>query len=97
MENESALSGKRKRVLLAFTAFLFIAALAFAAYWALWGRYHVTTDNAYVAGNLVQVSAQVPGTVVAILADEPDAGPFSAFPREHRSWRVSRRQLGLRA
>ena len=72
MENESALSGKRKRVLLAVTAFLVVVALAFGAYWALWGRYHVTTDNAYVAGNLVQVSAQVPGTVVAILADDTD-------------------------
>ncbi len=30
------------------------------------------TDNAYVHGNLVQVTSQIPGTVVAITADETD-------------------------
>ena len=72
MENESALSGKRKRVLLAFTGAFVVIGLSFGAYWLLWGRYHVGTDNAYVAGNLVPVSAQVPGTVVSILADDTD-------------------------
>ncbi|MEO8746226.1 MAG: efflux RND transporter periplasmic adaptor subunit [Rhodanobacter sp.] len=30
----------------------------------------VTTDNAYVGGNQVAISAQVPGTVVAVLSDD---------------------------
>jgi membrane fusion protein (multidrug efflux system) len=35
-------------------------------------RYHVTTDNAYVAGNVIQVTPQVAGTVVALHADDTD-------------------------
>jgi len=38
----------------------------------LQGRHHQTTDNAYVAGNVVQITPQVGGTVVAILADDND-------------------------
>ncbi|HEX5684959.1 MAG TPA: efflux RND transporter periplasmic adaptor subunit [Ideonella sp.] len=48
-----------------------------AAGWGGWhwfhGRHRQTTDNAYVAGNVVQITPQVSGTVVAILADDNDA------------------------
>ena len=64
--------GKRKRVLL-------IIAVAFASVGLLWaiyhfgyGRYHVTTDNAYVGGNMVEVTPQVGGTVTRIAVDEND-------------------------
>ena len=44
--------------------------------WGGWhwvtGRHFETTDNAYVAGNVVQITPQAPGTVVAILADDTD-------------------------
>ena len=44
--------------------------------WGAWhwfeGRHSQSTDNAYVAGNLVQITAQVNGTVVAIGADDTD-------------------------
>src|SRR5213076_1536475 len=36
------------------------------------GRYYESTDDAYVGGNLVQVTPQVAGTVVAIDADDTD-------------------------
>ena len=39
---------------------------------ALVGRYYESTDNAYVAGNLVQVTPQVAGTVISIGADDTD-------------------------
>jgi membrane fusion protein (multidrug efflux system) len=38
--------------------------------WLLVFSTRETTDNAYVGGNQVAISAQVPGTVVAILADD---------------------------
>src|SRR4051812_24837818 len=63
---------RRQRVLLGFTVLLVLAALGFGAYWLFWGRFHASTDNAYVGGNLIQVSSQVPGTVVAVLADDTD-------------------------
>jgi membrane fusion protein (multidrug efflux system) len=72
MESSSTLPGQRKRALLGVTALLLVAAVLAGAYWWLWGRLHVGTDNAYVAGNLVQVSSQQAGTVVAILADDTD-------------------------
>jgi membrane fusion protein (multidrug efflux system) len=44
--------------------------------WALWyfldGRWHESTDDAYVNGNVVMVTPQVAGTVVSIGADDGD-------------------------
>jgi membrane fusion protein (multidrug efflux system) len=46
--------------------------IAFAGWWLASGRYHESTDDAYVGGNLVQVTPQVAGTVLAIHADDTD-------------------------
>jgi membrane fusion protein (multidrug efflux system) len=44
--------------------------------WSLWyfldGRWYEATDDAYVNGNVVQITPQVPGTVVSIGADDGD-------------------------
>ena len=53
-------------------AIIVIAAIAYAAYWLLVARYREYTDDAYVAGNLVQVTPQVVGTVISIGADDTD-------------------------
>ena len=45
------------------------AAGAWAAWWQLSGRFYESTENAYVAGNLVEVTPQVAGTVIAILPE----------------------------
>ena len=63
---------QRKRKLgltIAIGLFLLIG-LAWAAYWFLYARFHETTENAYVSGNMVMVNAQTVGTVEAIMADE---------------------------
>lgn len=44
--------------------------LAYGAYWAHTLRYHESTDDAYVSGNIVQITPQVAGTVVAIGVDD---------------------------
>jgi membrane fusion protein (multidrug efflux system) len=65
-------NGRRKR-LLALLFGLFIAAgVGYAIYWALVARYFEATDDAYVGGNLVQITPQVSGTVLAIGADDTD-------------------------
>jgi membrane fusion protein, multidrug efflux system len=45
-------------------------ALAYGVYWAQVLRHHQTTDDAYVGGNVVQITPQISGTVVAIGADD---------------------------
>jgi membrane fusion protein (multidrug efflux system) len=43
---------------------------AYGAYWATVLRHHQTTDDAYVNGNIVQITPQISGTVVSIGADD---------------------------
>ena len=63
-------SGKRKRLLLAVAGAFASAGIAYGAYWIEAGRYVESTDDAYVDGNVVQITSQVPGTVVGIDADD---------------------------
>ena len=62
--------GKRKTVLIAITAAFVLAGLGWAAYYQLVLSKEEVTDNAYVGGNLVTLSAQVTGNVDEIRADE---------------------------
>lgn len=61
--------GKRKFLLGALVSALAVAGVAYGAYYSLVARYHVETDDAYVNGNVVQITPQVTGTVVAVNAD----------------------------
>ena len=63
-------SPARKRLLLAATGIFILIAILYGIWWLLFSAHYETTDDAYVHGNLVQISAQIPGTVVAIDADE---------------------------
>jgi membrane fusion protein (multidrug efflux system) len=47
-----------------------VISLAYAVYWAQVLRYHQTTDDAYVSGNVVQITPQISGTVEGIGADD---------------------------
>ncbi|MBY4898075.1 HlyD family efflux transporter periplasmic adaptor subunit [Cupriavidus sp. AU9028] len=70
MPAPAAGNGKRKRLLLALTAAVVVAGLAYGGYWGAYARYFESTDDAYVAGNVVQVTPLTSGTVVAISADD---------------------------
>ena len=49
-----------------------VVGLGWTAYeWRL-GRHFESTDNAYVQGNVIQITPQIGGTVMAILADDTD-------------------------
>lgn len=63
---------KRKRQLLLLATGCLVATAAYSAYWLLVARYKVDTDNAYVQGNIVQITPQIGGTVVAVEADDTD-------------------------
>ena len=63
-------NGKRRAILLVITLLFIVAGVAWYLLWLLvWSQREVTED-AYVNGNQVAVSAQVPGTVIAVLADD---------------------------
>jgi len=47
-----------------------LATSGYGVYWARVARYHQSTDDAYVSGNVVQITPQISGTVVAIGADD---------------------------
>ena len=46
--------------------------IAWAAWYFLEGRWYESTDDAYVNGNVVQITPQMPGTVVSIGAEDGD-------------------------
>src|SRR5208337_521569 len=65
-------TGKRRRLLLIVALVLVLASCAWLAWWFMVGRYYETTDDAYVNGNIVQVTPQIAGTVVAVGVDDTD-------------------------
>lgn len=66
----SNMAPKRKKIMLGIGTLFLIAAVAYGAYWALVSRFIEDTDNAYVQGNVVQITPQLAGTVTKIHADD---------------------------
>ncbi|RKE36599.1 membrane fusion protein (multidrug efflux system) [Paraburkholderia sp. BL23I1N1] len=67
---QPANNGKRKRMMTLLVMVILIAAVAYGLYYFLDARFHEDTDDAYVNGNVVQITPQVTGTVVAVNADD---------------------------
>ena len=61
---------KRKAALITLGSATAIAAAAWGAYYFSYAQYFESTDDAYVNGNLVQLNAQIGGTVVGINPDD---------------------------
>ncbi len=53
-----------------FTLILFVCLLGVTFWWMQWGRYSVSTDDAHVSGNKIEVASQVAGRVLAIYTDD---------------------------
>ncbi len=64
-----AIIRQRRRRLIAVTAIILLACLAYFGNWWYLNRDWVTTDDAFVAGHLISLNAQTSGTVVEILAE----------------------------
>lgn len=65
-------SGKRRRFLALLLLVVLLAAAGAGAWYFLDGRWYESTDDAYVSGNVVQITPRIAGTVVAIAADDND-------------------------
>ena len=62
----------RRKALTILAGVVVVGGLSWAAYEWLVARHYESTDNAYVQGNVIQITPQVGGTVMAILADDTD-------------------------
>ncbi|WP_144154053.1 EmrA/EmrK family multidrug efflux transporter periplasmic adaptor subunit [Paraburkholderia sp. BCC1885] len=67
---QPANNNKRKRLMTLLVIVILIAAVAYGLYYFLDARFHESTDDAYVNGNVVQITPQVTGTVIAVNADD---------------------------
>lgn len=61
---------KRKRALLVVAALVVLAGIGWLAYYLLVARWHEQTDDAYAQGNIVNITPQTAGTVVAISVED---------------------------
>jgi membrane fusion protein, multidrug efflux system len=63
-------SGKRRIMMTLLAVVILVAAIAYALYYFLDARFYESTDDAYVNGNVVQITPQVVGTVIGVNADD---------------------------
>ncbi len=64
---------RRRKNALIFLTFVFIAiGIGWGVYWYLVLRHYESTDNAYVAGNQVQIQSQLSGSVMTVNVDNTD-------------------------
>ena len=62
----------RKSALITLASVVVLAGTGWATYEWIVTRHYETTDNAYVQGNVIQITPQIGGTVMAIFADDTD-------------------------
>src|SRR5690554_3833040 len=70
MSKDKQPASRRKSLLIIATLSFIAIGIIYGVWWLLFASHFEETDNAYVHGNLVQVTSQIPGTVVAIGADD---------------------------
>ena len=63
---------KRKKVMKIIAGIFISLGTVLVLYWLLYARYFEDTDNAYVQGNVVQITPQIAGTVAKIHVDDTD-------------------------
>jgi len=69
---QAAGNGKRRKALTTLAAVVVLAGAGWGAYEWLVASHYESTDNAYVQGNVIQITPQIAGTVMSIGADDTD-------------------------
>jgi membrane fusion protein (multidrug efflux system) len=65
-------TNNRRRALTALATVVGLAGAGWGVYEWLVASHYESTDNAYVQGNVIQITPQISGTVMAIMADDTD-------------------------
>jgi membrane fusion protein, multidrug efflux system len=60
----------RRRKLELLAGMVVICAASYASYWYWYARYFENTDDCYVNGDIVQITTEIPGTVIQLHADD---------------------------
>jgi membrane fusion protein, multidrug efflux system len=60
----------RRRNLKILAAVVAVCAVGYASYWYWYARYFESTDDCYVNGDVVQITTEIPGTVIQLDADD---------------------------
>lgn len=66
--NQQDGSSQQKKLLFRLTCFFALVAVLYFVYWMIYSRHIEETDNAYVTGNIIPVTSQINGTVIAVEA-----------------------------
>lgn len=67
---ETPPAGSRRRKLTILAGVVAICAVGYACYWFLDARYFESTDDCYVNGDVVQITTEIPGTVIELHVDD---------------------------
>jgi len=70
--HRSRVNGRRRRLIGGVLLVFAIAGIAWGVWWHLIGQYTESTNDAYVAGHMVQITPQVAGSVTAIAAEDTE-------------------------
>ncbi len=73
MSDSAQKAERRRKGFLLFGVVVVVGGLAYGAWWLLAGRFSESTDDAYVAGNIVAVTSRENATVTALYADNTQA------------------------
>jgi membrane fusion protein, multidrug efflux system len=63
-------NGTRRKGLLILAAVVAVTAIAYTTYWLTVARHYESTDDAYVASDIVQITSEVPGAVLGVHVDD---------------------------
>ncbi|NII11319.1 efflux RND transporter periplasmic adaptor subunit [Oleiagrimonas sp. C23AA] len=71
-EAQTKRAGRRKLLMRGLLVVVVLAAIAWTVWYFVEGRWYQDTDDAYVDGNIVQITPRIAGTVVSIGAEDGD-------------------------
>src|ERR1700742_3089672 len=69
MSDPATPKNNRKRGFLILGAVVLLGAVGYGLYWSLDARFYESTDDAYVAGNVVAITSRENATVMSLYAD----------------------------